>query len=73
VILCGHDLGALLIQQIAFDYENYPLFDIFGIVLADIVPTTTQFQSFANPFHAAATYHWSVPLGLQRQGSQGAE
>lgn len=68
VILCGHDRGARIIQRIAFDFEDYPLFDILGIVLGDIVPITVQFQSFANPVHAAATYHWLVPPA--RKGKQ---
>jgi len=62
IILLGHDRGARISQRIAFDIDKYPLFEIIGACLADIVPITIQFASLANPTNAANTFHWYIKL-----------
>ncbi|KAF8243307.1 alpha/beta-hydrolase [Wilcoxina mikolae CBS 423.85] len=63
VILLGHDRGARISQRIAFDIDKYPLFEIIGACLADIVPITVQFASLGNPTNAASTFHWAFLAG----------
>lgn len=61
VILIGHDRGARICHRLAVD-ASMGLFpddlELLGLVMLDIVPTVVQFESFADPAVAAATFHW---------------
>lgn len=56
VIWCGHDRGARVGHRLLVDHD--PAHNIRAAVLLDIVPTTEQWRSFANPTAAVAYYHW---------------
>ncbi|KAL1296541.1 hypothetical protein AAFC00_000047 [Neodothiora populina] len=72
IILGGHDRGARLCHRIAVTHAGSPssssassppsdlyTFSLLGLILLDIVPTLTQWQSFTSPTVSSKYYHWA--------------
>ena len=59
VILAGHDRGARICHRLCVSASSFPSLSITAAILLDIVPTLTEFQSFANPHSAVGYFHWS--------------
>ncbi|KAK0849858.1 hypothetical protein LTS02_013419 [Friedmanniomyces endolithicus] len=56
VVWIGHDRGGRVGHRMLVD--NKPEHNIISAMLLDIVPTTEQWRSFANPAASVAYFHW---------------
>jgi pimeloyl-ACP methyl ester carboxylesterase len=73
VIWCGHDRGGRVGHRLLVDNKSAG-HNIKAGILLDIVPTTAQWRSFANPAAAVAYFHWpflataSAPQAIEAMG-----
>lgn len=62
IVLIGHDRGARVSHRLAVSGAEG--FDIKGVCLIDIVPTSTQWQHFSDPVtaakHITGYFHWPL-------------